>query len=74
MLDSLGECMNTYKEKHAFIHGIYAGLTEWKGIDSVTMKNPDVVDEEHYAKGGYVIGVILRVTIILLIGKTVLGS
>ena len=70
----LKEFLSTYAEIHAFAHGIYAGLTEWKGIDSETMKNPDVVAEIAYTKGGYVLGTVLRVAIILLIGKTVLGA
>lgn len=70
----LKEFLSTYAEIHAFVHGIYAGLTEWKGIDSETMKNPDVVAEIAYTKGGYVLGTILRVAIILLVGKMVLGS
>ena len=74
MSNSLNEFLSTYEEVHAFVHGIYAGLTEWKGIDSETMKNPDVVMEPHYAKGGYVLGTMLRVAIILLVGKIVLGS
>ena len=70
----LNEFLSTHEEVHAFVHGIYAGLTEWKGIDSETMKNPDVVGEEHYIKGGYILGTVLRVAIILLVGKMVLGS
>jgi len=58
---------------HAFVHGIYAGLTEWKGIDSETMQNPDVIQEPHYVKGGYILGTMLRVGIILLIGKQILS-
>jgi hypothetical protein len=70
----LDEFLSTHEEIHAFVHGIYAGLTEWKGIDSETMKNPDVIAEIAYTKGGYVLGTLIRVAIILLVGKTVLGS
>ena len=69
----LNEFLSTHEEVHAFVHGIYAGLTEWKGLDDKTMKNPDVILEPHYAKGGYVLGTVLRVAIILLIGKQILG-
>ena len=72
--DLLAEFLSTHEKVHAFVHGIYAGLTEWKGIDSETLKNSDVVAELHYARGGYVLGTIIRVAIILLVGKTVLGS
>ncbi|RLG32919.1 hypothetical protein DRN97_06235 [Methanosarcinales archaeon] len=66
------EFLNTHAEVHAFVHGIYAGLTEWKGIDSETMKNPDVIKEPHYAKGGYILGTFLKIAIILLIGKSMM--
>ena len=69
----LEEFLSTHEEVHAFAHGMYAGLTEWKGIDSETMQNPDVVLEPHYTKGGYVLGTVLRVAIILLVGKQILG-
>lgn len=68
MSSLLNEFLSTHEEVHAFAHGIYAGLTEWKGIDSETLKNPDVVAELHYARGGYCIGVILRWIIILSVG------
>lgn len=70
---SLSEFLSTHAEVHAFTHGIYAGLTEWKGLDDRTMKNPDVILEPHYAKGGYILGTVLRVGIILLIGKSIIG-
>ena len=59
------EFLNTHQEIHSLFHGIYAGLTEWRGIDSETLKNPDVIAEIHYTKGGYVLGTILRWIIIL---------
>ena len=59
------EFLNTYKEKHAIVMGIYAGLTEWKGIDDDVMQHPDVVGDEHYAKGGYIAGTILRYVMII---------
>lgn len=68
---SMDEFLSTHEEVHAFVHGIYAGLTEWKGLDSETMRNPDVQKELHYAKGGYVVGTVMRVVIILLIGKII---
>ena len=69
----LSEFLSTHAEVHAFAHGIYSGLTEWKGIDSETMQNPDVIREPHYAKGGYILGTMLRVGVILLLGKQISG-
>jgi len=66
------EFLSTYTEIHAFVIGIYCGLTEWKGIDSVK-DNPDVVAEPHYAMGGYVLGTILRWIIIITIALSVRG-
>ena len=64
----LSEFLNTYAEIHSFVLGIYCGLTEWKGLDSETLNNPDVKKEPHYCRGGYILGTLLRVAIILLIG------
>jgi hypothetical protein len=69
----LSEFLSEYTEVHAFVIGIYCGLTEWKGLDDEAMKNPDVLVEPHYARGGYILGTILRVGIILLIGSQVVS-
>ena len=61
----LNEFLSTHQEIHSTILGIYCGLTEWKGLDDETLKNPDVMAEIHYAKFGYAIGTILRWIIIL---------
>ncbi len=50
--------LNTSAEVHAATHGIYAGLTEWKG--SELPDNPDVAAEPHYYKGGYIAGTLIR--------------
>jgi len=63
----IDEFLSSYEEIHAFVIGVYSGLTEWKGIDSKTMKNPDVVAEPHYAMGGYILGTVIRWTIIITI-------
>jgi hypothetical protein len=62
--------MNTSAEVHATTHGIYAGLTEWKGTE--LPNNPDVQLEPHYYKGGYICGTLLRWTAILLLGSRIL--
>jgi len=62
------EFLSTYVEVHSFIMGIYAGLTEWRGIDSDILNNPDVRKEPHYCYGGYILGTILRWAIIFTVG------
>ena len=64
-IDILNEFLSSYQELHAIVLGLYCGLTEWKGLDAETLKNPDVVAEPHYAKLGYVLGTILRWIIII---------
>lgn len=61
----LSEFLSTHSEIHSFVIGTYSGLTEWRGIDSEVMKNPDVEKEPHYCYGGYVLGTILRWTMII---------
>lgn len=61
----LNEFLSTHQEVHAFVIGIYCGLTEWTGLDSKAMQNPDVKAEIHYAKGGFVIGSLLRWAMII---------
>ena len=66
----ISELFSSYEEIHAFIHGLYAGFVEWRGIDSETMRNEDVKKEPHYAKAGYIVGTLLRVAIIVLLART----
>jgi len=66
----IDECFSSYAEIHAFVHGLYCGLTEWRGIDSETMKNEDVKKEPHYAKAGYIVGTLLRIAIIVLLARS----
>jgi len=67
----MSEFMNKIPEVHAMVHGIYAGLTEWKG--SELPQNEDVRAEPHYFKGGYIVGTLMRWGALILIGKEILG-
>lgn len=73
LLVKLNEFLSTYTEIHSFVIGIYCGLTEWKGLDSETLNNPDVKAEPHYGRGGYILGVLLRWAIILTVGYAFFG-
>ena len=64
----LPEFMNTHEEVHAVTHGIYAGMTEWKGMPD----NQDVIKEPRYYKCGYIAGTMLRWSAILLIGSVMI--
>lgn len=50
--------LNTTAEVHAAVHGIYAGMTEWKGAE--LPDDEDIQAEPHYFKGGYILGTLLR--------------
>ena len=67
----ISELFSSYAEIHAFVHGLYCGLTEWRGIDSETMRNEDVRKEPHYAKAGYIIGTLVRIAVIVAVAKLV---
>lgn len=62
----LYELLNTTTEVHAAVYGIYAGITEWKGTE--LPDDPEVQDEPHYFRGGYVFGTLVRWGAILLVG------
>jgi len=60
---------STYIECHAFLIGLYEGFkdfVDWDGIDKKA-KNKDVENEIHYAKGGYIIGAILRILVLMIV-------
>lgn len=59
LLDTfLDTFLDTPTEVHAATHGIYAGMTEWKGAE--LPDNPDVVAEPNYFRGGYIAGTLIR--------------
>jgi len=74
LIEKFSEFLSTYAEIHSFCIGIYCGLTEWKGLDSDALNNPDVKAEIAYAKGGYILGVLLRWAIILTVGYAFFGT
>lgn len=63
--------LDTNAEIHAVTHGIYAGMTEWKGME--LPENPDIKAEPHYFKGGYIVGTILRYILLILTVRTVIA-
>lgn len=58
MKNLIDEFLSTSAEVHAATHGIYAGITEWKGTE--LPDNPDIKIEPHYFKGGYIVGTLIR--------------
>jgi len=59
--------LSSAKEWHAFTIGLYEGLKDLKpdGMNEKARKNPDVNAEYQYAAGGYFIGAIIRIIIIV---------
>lgn len=54
-------------EFHALAIGFYAGFIDfkdWHGLDKRARENPDVMMEMGYARGGYVLGAVIRTLIV----------
>mgnify|MGYP000138417763 CR=1 FL=1 len=67
----LKEFMNDPREVHAFMHGVYDGFLESKGLSEVTKNLEDVKRELHYAKFGYAVGFLLKAFLIYKIGRAI---
>lgn len=52
-------------EWHAFCHGLYDGMRDWRARPGDLPENEDVQKEPHYYKGAYVLGTLLQVAIVL---------
>ena len=68
------EFLSSYSELHAFIHGIYSGLVEWKGIKETVWENEDCKKEPHYVKGGYIFGTIIRWLFLIILTMQIYGD
>lgn len=55
-------------EWHALAHGVYNGLSDSLRSVRPLPDNPDVEKEPHYYKGGYVIGTLLQVLLLVVAG------
>ena len=73
-VEKLREIFSTYSELHAFVHGIYSGIVEWKGIKEATWENEDCEKEPHYVKGGYVLGTIIRWLFLIILTMRIYGG
>ena len=67
----LSTFMDETAEIHAFVHGTYAGLTEWKSPQPPD--HPDVAAEPHYYKGGYILGTLMRWGALIALGGMAFG-
>lgn len=59
-------------EWHALTHGVYKGLTSKALVTPPVPEFEDVEKEPHYYRGGYVIGTLLQVA--LLVAAVVAGG
>lgn len=57
-------------EWHAFSHGVYMGLATKPWRAPPMPKREDVRVESHYYRGGYVIGTLLQVGLLVTLGGT----
>lgn len=63
--ERLGTFCNTPEEIHTLVDGIYMGFIEWRLRGTPTLPKK----ERAYFQGGFILGVICKVLLILLIGK-----
>lgn len=47
-------------EWHAFAHGMYTGMKDWKPSAGGLPDDPDIQAEPHYYKGGFIAGSIFQ--------------
>lgn len=59
--------LSTNPEWHALGHGVYMGVTTHPLQTPPEPKNDDVELEQHYYRGGYVLGTLLQVVIIVIL-------
>lgn len=54
-------------EWHALAHGVYNGMRSWRSRPGDLPDHPDVKKEPHYYKGGYFLGTVFQLLILLLV-------
>lgn len=55
-------------EWHSFTHGVYDGMKNPKARPKGLPELEDVQKEPHYYKGGYIIGTLLQLGIMVVLG------
>lgn len=61
--------LSTHPEWHALSHGVYKGITTKPWQTPPEPDNEDVEAESHYYRGGYVIGTLVQVAILVGFGE-----
>lgn len=56
--------LSTFPEWHAFVHGLYYGLTSKALVTPPEPENKDVLKEPHYYRGGYIMGTFLQLVVL----------
>lgn len=59
-------------EWHALSFGVYHGMKTWRVRPKGLPENDDIQSEPHYYTGGYVIGTLLQLGIVLLLATVTL--
>jgi hypothetical protein len=63
--------LSTKAEWHALSLGTYDGMKTWRVRPDEMRDNKDVQAESHYYAGGYVIGTLLQLLILVVTGNAV---
>jgi hypothetical protein len=63
--------LSTKAEWHSLSLGIYDGMKTWRVRPKEMRDNKDVEAESHYYAGGYVIGTLLQLVIVIVTGNAV---
>jgi len=61
--------LSTTTEWHSLALGVYDGMKTWRVRPKEMRDNKDVENEPHYYAGGYVVGTLLQLLIVIVTGK-----
>jgi len=64
--------LSTRAEIHSLALGIYDGMKTWRVRPEEMRDNEDVEAEPHYYSGGYVVGTLLQLLVVVVTGSQVM--
>lgn len=62
-----GTTLSTTTEWHSFGHGVYAGMRDLAARPGDLPEIEDVQEEPHYYKGGYILGTLFQLIVMLVV-------